>query len=92
MPSNALRNWRRGGKQALDEIEAAHAAIGGSGPGRRYATQQINQAYAVMLSSQFQASSAGERRCAWNGSEVGELHAPFWQFGSMASLPTIYRV
>jgi hypothetical protein len=39
---------------ALDEIEAAHAAVGGTGPGRRTATQQINQAYAVLLSSQFQ--------------------------------------
>jgi hypothetical protein len=35
-------------------MEAAHAALGGTGPGRRHATQQINQAYAVMLSSQFQ--------------------------------------
>jgi hypothetical protein len=39
---------------ALDEIEAAHASVGGAGPGRRYATQQINQAYAVLLASQFQ--------------------------------------
>lgn len=39
---------------ALDEIEAAHAAVGGHGPGRRYATQQINNAYAMLLSSQFQ--------------------------------------
>lgn len=29
-------------------------AVGGAGPGRRYATQQVNQAYAVLLSSQFQ--------------------------------------
>ncbi len=29
-------------------------ALGGSGPGRRYATQQINQAYTVLLMSQFQ--------------------------------------
>jgi hypothetical protein len=35
-------------------MEAAHAAVGGTGPVRRHATQQINQAYAVMLSSQFQ--------------------------------------
>ena len=28
--------------------------MGGAGPGRRYATQQINQAYAMLLSSQFQ--------------------------------------
>jgi len=54
MPSNALRNWRQRGGRALDELEAAHAALGGTGPGRRYATLQINQAYAVMLSSQFQ--------------------------------------
>jgi hypothetical protein len=38
----------------LDEIEAAHQSVGGTGPGRRYATQQINQAYAVLLASQFQ--------------------------------------
>ena len=41
-------------RRALDEIEAAHASVGGTGPGRRYATQQINQAYAVLLASQFQ--------------------------------------
>lgn len=39
---------------ALDEIEAAHAGVGGVGPGRRYATQQINRAYAVLLASEFQ--------------------------------------
>ena len=54
MPSQALQLWRTGGAAALDEIEQAHAAVGGTGPGRRYATQQINQAYAVLLSSQFQ--------------------------------------
>src|SRR5258706_3633200 len=54
MPSNALRNWEDNGVRALDQMEAAHAALGGTGPGRRHATQQINQAYAVMLSSQFQ--------------------------------------
>ena len=40
---------------ALDEIEAAHAGVGGQGPGRRYATQQVNHAYAVLLASRFQA-------------------------------------
>jgi hypothetical protein len=38
----------------LDEIEAAHANVGGTERGRRYATQQINRAYAVLLSSEFQ--------------------------------------
>jgi hypothetical protein len=40
--------------RALDEIAQAHAAVGGTKRGRRYATQQINQAYAVLLASQFQ--------------------------------------
>jgi hypothetical protein len=55
MPSQSLQRWRRDAVRALDEIEAAHRAIGGVGRGRRYATQQINRAYAVLLSSQFQA-------------------------------------
>lgn len=33
---------------ALDRMEPAHRAVGGSSPGRRYATQQINQSYLVM--------------------------------------------
>lgn len=39
---------------ALDEIEAAHRVIGGTGRGRRYATLQINYAYTILLSSHFQ--------------------------------------
>lgn len=54
MPSRSLATWHGPAAVALDEIESAHRAVGGTGRGRRYATQQINQAYAVMLSSQFQ--------------------------------------
>jgi hypothetical protein len=54
MPSISYRRWVGTRAHALDEIEQAHAAIGGTGPGRRYATQQVNQAYAVLLASQFQ--------------------------------------
>lgn len=54
MPSASLQRWRNDRHSALEEIEAAHRSIGGEGPGRRYATQQINHAYAVLLSSQFQ--------------------------------------
>lgn len=54
MSSRSLLTWRGSSARALDEIEAAHRAVGGTGPGRRYATQQINHAYAVLLSSQFQ--------------------------------------
>jgi hypothetical protein len=46
--------WRTRRRTALDEVAAAHAAIGGTGRGRRFATQQVNHAYAVLLSAQFQ--------------------------------------
>ena len=54
MPSRSLQKWKTERTSELDEIETAHTAIGGSGRGRRYATQQVNHAYAVLLSSQFQ--------------------------------------
>src|SRR5437667_2665396 len=54
MPSVSLLAWRTVRRAALNEVEAAHRSVGGTGRGRRYTTQQINQAYAVLLSSQFQ--------------------------------------
>jgi hypothetical protein len=54
MPSQSLLRWSRERADALDEIRDAHSAIGGHGRGRRYATQQVNHAYVVLLSSQFQ--------------------------------------
>src|SRR5579884_2178893 len=55
VPSAAFQEWSTVRAASLDEVENAHRSVGGTGPGRRYATQQINQAYAVLLSSQFQA-------------------------------------
>ena len=54
MPSYSLNHWTRERSEALDEIANAHSSVGGSARGRRYATQQINHAYATLLSSQFQ--------------------------------------
>ncbi len=54
MPSHSLQRWRHQRARALDEIEQAHTRVGGSGRGRRYATQQINRAYVVLLASEFQ--------------------------------------
>jgi len=54
VPSRSLLQWQNQSAAALDEIEAAHRAVGGNARGRRYATQQINQAYVVLLSSRFQ--------------------------------------
>jgi len=55
MPSLALQKWfaERAGDLAV--IEGAHRSVRGSGRGARAAMQQINQAYAVLLSAQFQA-------------------------------------
>jgi hypothetical protein len=54
MPSTSYRQWRTVRASALDEINSAHAAVGGKERGRRYTTQQINRAYAVLVASQFQ--------------------------------------
>src|SRR5436305_1563643 len=54
MPSRAYRQWNRVRATELDEVEAAHTLVGGTARGRRYTTQQINRAYAVLLASQFQ--------------------------------------
>lgn len=54
MSSASLIKWSTERSEDLDEILSAHQSLGGSGPGRRFATQQINHAYAVLLASQFQ--------------------------------------
>lgn len=52
--SLSLDLWRSAQADRLDEIEGAHESVGGSERGRRFATQQINRAYAVLLAAQFQ--------------------------------------
>lgn len=54
MVSASLRKWQAQRAEELDRLEAAHAAVGGTGRGRRYATQQVNQAYVILLASHFQ--------------------------------------
>ena len=54
MASAALAKWQKQRATSLNEMEGAHRHIGGSGRGRRFATQQVNRAYAVLLSSEFQ--------------------------------------
>lgn len=54
MPSLALQEWLGTRSVQLDELDAAHGAVGGAGPGRRYATRQLNHAYTVVLAAQFQ--------------------------------------
>jgi hypothetical protein len=54
MFSRALQEWLTTRRRGLDEVAATHRAVGGSGPGRRRAIEQINHAYALLVSSQFQ--------------------------------------
>ena len=54
MPSLSLQDWETDRKSALDEIENAHSSVGGTARGRHCVTQQIKQAYAALLFSQFQ--------------------------------------
>ncbi len=54
MASNALDAWTKTQSPRLDQIVAAHGALEGKSPGRRYATAQVVHAYAVLLSGHFQ--------------------------------------
>ncbi len=53
-PSSSLHRWFADRAAPLADVENAHRSVRGSGPGARAAAQQINQAYAVQLSAQFQ--------------------------------------
>lgn len=54
MASKSLAEWQRNASAAFDEIENAHRAVGGTRPGRRFLTQQINYAYVTLLAARFQ--------------------------------------
>lgn len=54
MVSASLTKWQSQRAEELDQLEAAHAAVVGTGRGRRYATEQVNQAYVILLASHFQ--------------------------------------
>lgn len=54
MGSKALSKWKTVRQDELDQLLEAHAKVGGSGPGRRYATEQLNHAYLVAVAAQFQ--------------------------------------
>jgi hypothetical protein len=53
MASKALVGWRKRSTRVLDEIEAAHGLVGGRTAAGRFAAQQINHAYVVLLCSQY---------------------------------------
>lgn len=54
MSSDALVHWRTSGLARIGELEAVHASLTGTGPGRRWGTMQLNRSLFVALVSQFQ--------------------------------------
>jgi hypothetical protein len=54
VPSLSLDVWQTSQSARLDELESAHQSVGGHARGRRFATQQLNRAYALLLAAQFQ--------------------------------------
>lgn len=55
MASHALHSWKNELADRLDELEAVHATATGTGPGRRWGTDQFNGQLFVALVGQFQA-------------------------------------
>ncbi|CAN5886342.1 hypothetical protein BH24ACT15_BH24ACT15_05720 [soil metagenome] len=54
MTSAAVKAWRDERSDLLDQLIQAHAAVGGSGAGRRWATVELNRALVLRVASQFQ--------------------------------------
>lgn len=54
MTSTALDDWRGVRADRLDELLDAHSRIGGTGPGRRYRTEQLNLSLILRLAGEFQ--------------------------------------
>lgn len=54
MASAALVEWRSTRTGRLDQLTAAHAAVGGTARGRRFTTDQLNRAYLLAIAAQFQ--------------------------------------
>src|SRR4051794_30371902 len=85
MPSLAFQAWVTSRAAALDDIASAHRALRGSGTGKRAATQQVNQALAMMLSAQFQAFCR-ELHTEWVDHLLGGVADPRIQALSRVSL------
>lgn len=54
MPSIALHDWRTSRADRLTRLQVAHATVGGTGPGRRWLTEELNHALVLRLAAEFQ--------------------------------------
>jgi hypothetical protein len=57
MVSAALTEWRSVRQTRIDDLLSAHASIGGTGPGRRWRTEQLNWALILRVAAEFQGFS-----------------------------------
>lgn len=54
MTSSALSEWRTSRAAKIERLLTTHKAIGGSTPGGRWATEELNHAIILRLASEFQ--------------------------------------
>jgi hypothetical protein len=54
MPSPAYNDWVGARRDRFNELLSAHVRVGGSGPGRRWRTQQLNWSLTFRLAGEFQ--------------------------------------
>lgn len=54
MTSQALVTWTTNRLERLKRLERAHAAVSGAAPGRRWETDELNQAILLRLAAEFQ--------------------------------------
>src|ERR1700733_1603010 len=54
MPSVAYQDWAGARRARIDEWVSAHLSVGGSGPGRRWRTEQLNWSLTLRLAGEFQ--------------------------------------
>jgi hypothetical protein len=57
VPSPALATWNGPRADRIDELLGAHRQVGGSGPGRRTNTRQLNWSLVLRLAGEFQGYS-----------------------------------
>ncbi|MGH3279531.1 MAG: hypothetical protein ACRDNW_10385 [Trebonia sp.] len=54
MSSGSLSTWNSARTERIKRLRAAHQALAGTGPGRRWVTEELNQALILRLASEFQ--------------------------------------
>jgi hypothetical protein len=54
VPSAAYETWTTDRARRIDDLLAAHTALGGNGPGRRWRTESVNWSLILRLAAEFQ--------------------------------------